>query len=89
MRRPYGLILDSSCTGITRAVLQDNDRVLIQILKVQHEVTMTLADLGALTGLVERADAGDPVLEELARVEALTVAVETVLREPGEEDTDD
>lgn len=71
MRRPYGLILDSSCTTITRAVLQDNDRVLIQTLKVLHEVTMTLADLGALTALVERADASDPVLAELTRIEAL------------------
>jgi hypothetical protein len=76
MRRPYGLILDSSCTGITRAVLQADDRVVIQTLRVEHEVTMTLADLGALTGLVERADAGDPVLEELARVEALTATAE-------------
>jgi hypothetical protein len=76
MRRPYGLILDSSCTGITRAVVQDNDRVVIQTLTVAHEVTMTLAALGALTGLVEQADAGDPVLQELARVEALTATAE-------------
>ena len=41
----------------------------IQALRVEHEVMLRLADLRALAGLVERADAGDPVLEELARRE--------------------
>jgi hypothetical protein len=78
-RRPYGLILDSQRNGIMRALLEGNDRVVVQTLTIYREDTMTLADLMELMEdmlLVERADAGDPVLEKLARGEALKTTKE-------------
>ena len=63
MRQPYGLILDDTRVSITRAVVQNNDTVVIQKLQVVEEVTLRLADLGALVAIVEQADVGDPALE--------------------------
>ena len=71
MRQPYGLILDDTRVSITRAVVQNNDTVVIQKLQVIEEVTLRLADLGALAGLVEKADTNDSVLERLAQEEGL------------------
>jgi hypothetical protein len=66
-----GLMLDSTETHCLRAVIQDG-RVVLQTLTVSQEVALTPAQLQMVQQWVWARTICDPVLEELARVEALT-----------------
>jgi len=67
----FGLILDSTETHCLRAVIQDGSLVL-QTLTISEEVALTQAQFQAVQQWVAARTIADPVLEELARVEAMT-----------------
>ena len=68
MRRSHGLILASTATGCTRAVIADG-QVKLQTLTVAQEVCISLGDLCELNAALEHETMTDGVLEELARLE--------------------
>ena len=69
--RNIGLILESTETGCIRAVIQDGSLVL-QTLTISQEVPLTQEQFQAVQQWVAARTIADPVLEELARVEAMT-----------------
>ena len=68
MSRQIGLIIESTETGITRAVIE-NGRVVLQTLEIVHEVPLAPGQLTEVQAWVRARTYQDPVLDELARVE--------------------
>lgn len=71
MSPSHGFILDASSRTITRAVFI-GEHVHLQTLTVSQEQTIPLTALGMLAELAQQECASDPLLRELARVEALS-----------------
>jgi hypothetical protein len=82
MPRPYGFILDSAVSGVTR-VVRHGDRVTIERLAVAHEITLTTVDFQALGALLAAGpeQEADPVRQRLAELPPLGG---TVLEHVGE-----
>ncbi len=71
MSRQIGLIVASTETGCTRAVLRDG-HIVLQTLTIAQEVAVSPEQLTEVQTWVEGRTYRDPLLEELARVEAMS-----------------
>jgi hypothetical protein len=64
MHHPYGVIIGNRERHVTRLRVLPGDRVVLQTLRLEEQVEVTLAELGAITGLVEQSAGMDPLLEK-------------------------